>query len=396
MVYSWWFLFCIAILVCFHEVRGQCSGSSLDSTLSTYEKGSLNYPNTAPYTENLNCAWKVAALDPSNADVLIYVQINQLRANDILNIYDGADNTGPNLFSSSVTGTSGQTTTTVAASGTAYISFVSDAVADTNQNGFTLTYMAGAANSNGACSSAASLTATDTTQYITTANFPTVYSSDSSCTWTISAQGGCGTLSLSFIYIDIEQDGSCSLDKVTVQYDGSTQATLCGESNWNPSSDYSTTGTSATIAMTSDDSEEFRGFVMSYTRTGCTTTAAVTTTTVTTTASGAGVGSGTVSSLETGQSDDAGKIAGGTVGGVAGVAAISTGVVLALKYKGLIGGATSSIQPGGHKKALPSDSEHPSEYKKDECIGNEADIEKGDAGGDYVIPVAEPAVVITD
>ncbi|XP_033762783.1 embryonic protein UVS.2-like [Pecten maximus] len=319
---------CFIILACASKVRAQCSGSPTDITISTYEIGSFTYPSSGLYTQNLNCAWLRNPSGSSSEDFLMYVSITQLTANDILTIYNGTDNTGSNLYTSPNSGTSSLSFTLIATSGNAYITFVSDGTGDANQHGFTIQYMTASSNSAAGCSSPASLTATDTTQYLTSGNFPSKYSSDSDCTWSISTQDSCGSIVLDFIYIDIESDSTCDYDKLTVTYDGSSQPNLCPTNDWNSASDHSTTGTSASINLVSDNGQEHHGFVMSYTRTGCATS----------TSNGATASTGATSE----EGADPGLIAVATVVPVAGVGAFGT--LFALKLKSMIG-SKASVKP---------------------------------------------------
>ncbi|XP_033762785.1 cubilin-like [Pecten maximus] len=335
---------CFIILTCSSTVRAQCSGSPTDITISTYEIGSFTYPSSGLYTQNLNCAWLRNPSGSNSEDFLMYVSITQFTSNDILTIYDGTNNTGSNVYTSPNVGTSSLSFTLVATSGNAYITFVSDSKADAKQLGFTIQYMTASSDSAEGCSSPASLTATDTTQYLTSDNFPSKYSKDSNCTWSISSQDSCGSIVLDFIYIDIESDKDCTYDRLTVTYDGSSQPNICPTNDWNSASDHSTTGTSASINLVSDDGQEHHGFVMSYTRTGCTTTTSTTTTTTaaatTTTTAAATTTTGNLALVSDG-APTAGMIAAGSVAGVVVVTVTAAGVVLLLKAKGVVGTAAA-------------------------------------------------------
>ncbi|OWF49426.1 cubilin-like [Mizuhopecten yessoensis] len=338
-----WLIPCVILLTCSCKVFAQCSGSARDIPISTtYEIGTLTYPGSGSYAENLDCTWNLISSRPATEDILMFIQISQTRNNDILSVFDGPSTS---LFASSITGTSGQSLTLVALSGTGKITFVSDNVADTNQNGFTITYMAASSSDGGGCTSSASLTATDTKQYLTSENFPSKYLTNSNCAWLISAQDSCGSLVLDFILLDIEAE--CSADKVAVTYDGGTAIDLCPDNDWNSVSEYSTTGSSASIALTSDGSDERHGFVMSYIRTGCTVT--------TTTEQATSVQADPPSAINQ-DNVNAGAIAGGVIGSAAlvlGIAAIAKGII---GHKGLKVGGESF--PSTAKKGKPNDLEN--------------------------------------
>ncbi|XP_060083583.1 cubilin-like [Ylistrum balloti] len=333
-----------------YKVHAQCSGTSSDINLATFETGSITYPSSGVYTENLNCAWKLISSNSASEDILMYIQIDNLRPNDILQIYDGTDGSGAASFSSNAAGASSFSVNRVALSGNVYISFQSDSIADANQNGFTIQYMSAKAMDGGACSSTATLTATDTTSYLTSQNFPSKYLSGSNCTWLISTQDLCGNIFLNFLHVDIES--ACDYDRVVVTYDGVAQSPICGTNGWNYVLSYSTSGTSATINMKSDGSDNYHGFLMSYTRTGCTaTTTATTTTATTTTATTTTIPTPKV--LASTSTDDDWKVGVGV--GVPSAAVASGLLITGILYKtGIIGtkAAASLGQPSVAEKGL--------------------------------------------
>ncbi|OWF39455.1 hypothetical protein KP79_PYT19855 [Mizuhopecten yessoensis] len=66
-----------------------------------------------------------------------------------------------------------------------------------------------------------------------------------------------------------------------VSSDGNAPKELCPSNDWNSASDYNTTGTTAAITLSTDGSDQYQGFVMSYMRTGCLITTTGTTETTT-------------------------------------------------------------------------------------------------------------------
>lgn len=257
-----WLVLLIHVLTFSHQVLAQCSGSAtnIEATSGAYSIGTFGYPQTGTYGVNLDCNWLIVSTSTGTDDILLTVSISSISAGDNLLIYDGTTTGDTNLYTLGASGATSTATTKVAASGSVLIRFTSDGTTDGSQLGFSVQYMSAAANAEG-CTSA--LIATDTTKYLTSPNFPAEYNTLSACSWSITSQDNCGTLSLNFIFIDMELD--CSVDYVSVSYDGNALVKLCPSKDWNPP-DYTTTGTTATIGLTSDDSEQKQGFVMSYMR----------------------------------------------------------------------------------------------------------------------------------
>ncbi|XP_069111882.1 uncharacterized protein [Argopecten irradians] len=272
------FLYVCVLVSCANKVVAQCGGSELRTNVSDiYKVYTLQYPDSGTYSENLVCSWIFHSFSYKQ---LHYLSVTSLANGDMLEIYDGTSTSGTLLYSSSSIGVSGQSLSVIASSGNSYFRFTSNGVSASNQLGFTVRYMTATSDDKGGCSSPAAITATDTKQYLTSPNFPNQYPMDSSCSWNFETESSCGSLVLDFILLDIEN--VCSADKVTVTYDGNPSIELCPFNDWDSSSDFTTTGSSAVVTLTSDFSDQYHGFVMSYIRTGCMMTTVTTTVSTTT------------------------------------------------------------------------------------------------------------------
>ncbi|OWF44742.1 cubilin-like [Mizuhopecten yessoensis] len=265
---------CLLVLIIAgnRQAYSQCAGThlTLAATSGSYAMGEMTYPVSGSYGESLDCAWLIESSMPASHSLLFHVSISTIATGDFLRIYDGTSTSGTTLFTA--TASTGQTVSEVATSGNAYIRFTSDGTVGTaGQQGFRIRYMSASTNDYGC--TAASLTATDSVKYLTSQNFPAKYPTSTSCSWTISAQGDCGTLVLDTIYLSVE---GCDSDFLTLTYDDNPTEKLCVQNDWYSTKDYATSNTSAIVTMTSDSSDEWNGFVMAYSRNGagCTSVSA--------------------------------------------------------------------------------------------------------------------------
>jgi hypothetical protein len=108
------------------------------------------------------------------------------------------------------------------------------------------------------------LTATGNAQNLTSPNYPSNYSSNANCRWTIRAASSLNVIVLNLLDFDLEGSrSSCAYDYVTI-YDGSSIMTqqLCGQVT---PTQFISTGSYLTVVLHSDSNTTYRGFRFEYT-----------------------------------------------------------------------------------------------------------------------------------
>lgn len=272
----------------------QCAGTALTLTaIPTLSKfTSPGYPST-DYSNNLSCKWLI---DSGVAGQLVMVYSDHYTIpcalNDNLSIYDGSS-TSDTALDANLCGTGSSTVEYTSTDRYILVTFTSDASGVSQ--GFEMTYFSVPDTSGSGCTSEYQLNATTTPQYLTSEGFPGKYSSSSSCRWLIIAADSTSTIDVELTFSDIETDPSCGYDKMIV-YAGSyicENSVLFTNCSSRTSADatptvYTSNSNSVLVVFTSDNLDNFHGFVIKYTANLATTTESTSTTTSTTTTSTAG------------------------------------------------------------------------------------------------------------
>ncbi|XP_046553793.1 cubilin-like [Haliotis rubra] len=226
---------------------GQLTALSTDKVLT-----SPGYPIS--YRNNLDCAWIITTVH-SHIKISITSLDIESHTNcdyDYLRIIDGSSS----ISSTLATLCGSQTSTYFSSGSSAVVKFHSDG--STSGKGFRLTY-SGVAQSQ--CDDR-SLVAHTTTNFLTSPNYPSDYLNNMYCTWTITTV--LTNIKINFLDLHLESSSDCSYDKVTV-YDGpALYSNILGAICGTTTGTYVSTGSSVTIKFSSDTSNTYRGFKLSY------------------------------------------------------------------------------------------------------------------------------------
>ncbi|KAJ8304447.1 hypothetical protein KUTeg_018030 [Tegillarca granosa] len=224
----------------------QCSGSvqTLTSTVDLQYFTSVGYSSgTGTYDNNLSCSWLI---DSGSTDwkILLYVKNYGITcAGDVINIYDGNDISNTSL-ATNICG-SGQSPVYRSSQRYVKVTFTTDA---SNQGiGFEIEYFKASDLSGTGCTSAQTLTATTTVQYLSSPSFPSNYDLSANCQWNIKSSSD--TLHMDIIFSDIELSTSCSFDGLTI---------------YDVTSSYTSNQTSFLLKFKSDGSLSYTGFILKY------------------------------------------------------------------------------------------------------------------------------------
>ncbi|XP_021354671.1 cubilin-like [Mizuhopecten yessoensis] len=220
-----------------------------------------NYPSTA-FIGNYTCNWLIRAKEPG-AGILLIVNMEGLNAGDTLLIYSGTNASGTRRYPTTVDLQS-NTSASVLHFAPGSLAFVSFTATTTANKGFYITYMA-IKPSNTAVSCADNavlpLIATTTVQYITTPNFPEMYTSGLSCRWTISRGNVNADVILTVIILHTEAD-VCTNDTLVIKGEGASAINLCSDQVSTTEIEYRYRSYGIEFDTNIDDNN--RGFVISY------------------------------------------------------------------------------------------------------------------------------------
>ncbi|XP_056007355.1 tolloid-like protein 2 [Ostrea edulis] len=267
--------------------KGFCQTCNTNIVASQSEMTSLTTPGynggTGSYTSNLDCYWVLDA-GADDMRILMFVTYDISCPNDKFYIHDGPNGTYPKTAD----GLCGKAVATHYSTSQryAYVRMTSDASVELA--GLLVEYVAAKDYSGSGCGGKQVLTATDTSQYLSSPSFPSQYPSDSNCRWTINNYFG--TVELQVLMSDIEagNPASCNYDHYEI-YDGeymcehNTIHKVCQEYEDVPAYNYTSNGTSLVVKFFSDGSVNRRGFFMKYRAITASTTIASTTIADTTT-----------------------------------------------------------------------------------------------------------------
>ncbi|XP_060565670.1 cubilin-like [Ruditapes philippinarum] len=261
----------------------QCSGSPL--TVSASEEPakfiSPGYPTS--YTNDLTCQWLIDSGVAGQKIILYSDNINvDCAFGDIINIYDGSSTSDTTLHTN-LCGTTLKSNEYISSGRYVLVEFTSDSA--TVGPGFEMTYLSAADTSGTGCSSEYTLTASTTSQYLTSQSFPALYAGSSSCRWLLTASNTQATIDFQVVWSDVETDANCAYDKLVI-YDGryvcENKVLLTDCSARTSADDTPTVFTSSSyhvlVTFSSDQSFNRYGFVIKFTENQVNTT---TTTTVT-------------------------------------------------------------------------------------------------------------------
>ncbi|XP_069137892.1 procollagen C-endopeptidase enhancer 2-like isoform X2 [Argopecten irradians] len=244
----------------------QCSGNSLTVT-GTNDFQYLATPGyndgAGTYSSDLSCSWVLDG-GSSSWKIFLYVENYDVTCpGDFIDIYDGNQTTSTAL----VTALCGTSQSGVYTSSQRYVrvDFTSDS---SNQgSGFKLAFMIADDLSGSGCSSEQALTATSTPQYLTSPNFPGLYTVNSNCRWVITAPEG--TVSLEIIFSDVETSTNCAFDSLeiysgTYVCDRTKIISACTPHPNGVTASLISNGTSFLVKFAADASLSFHGFVIKF------------------------------------------------------------------------------------------------------------------------------------
>ncbi|XP_063419787.1 deleted in malignant brain tumors 1 protein-like [Mytilus trossulus] len=248
------------------KVSGQCSGTTENTTVgyTTVKVSPPGYP--APgYAINSNCAWLGST--SISGDVLLFrvTDITLSCAGDAINVYDGTSTSGTQEHKNECASGSGSRTLgyQTASTGNVYTTFTSDSTSSASELGF-LMYMISANDFSGTgCSSAQSMNATSTEQYLSSPSFPSTYPLNTVCTWDITTTDSNANVILKILFMDIEKESSCGYDYITITESGTTTK-HCTQDLWEPTFTYTSSGNNFRVEFKSDNASPKRGFLLSY------------------------------------------------------------------------------------------------------------------------------------
>ncbi|KAJ8314186.1 hypothetical protein KUTeg_008747 [Tegillarca granosa] len=282
-----WTLFFICVLLHINKVKCQCG--STQSLSASYASAVIQSPGyDTGYSQNLACTWSIST-SLSGASIIFQIRDIWISCSgDKVVTYDGTSDTAAvidDLCSSSGGGAKGNIR--VPSSGDVFLKFTTNNNVDAaTEKGFQFFYTAAKDFSGSGCPGPQSLTAASTDSYISSPGFPSKYSLSQTCSWVITAADSSEHVYIEFIFIDIENDGTCQYDYLRIQ-DGTIDTKIC-VTEWNYGTTYTSTGTSFTLTFYSDDAQDAQGFLLKYRQTQTldsslstqTTTLASTTTTL--------------------------------------------------------------------------------------------------------------------
>ncbi|XP_052269564.1 deleted in malignant brain tumors 1 protein-like [Dreissena polymorpha] len=219
--------------------------------------------------------------------ILMYSNLLDVTCNDGVTIHNG-QSTSDSTLMNNYCGNNKVTGEYTSTNRYALVRLRTDA--STAGKGFSMTYMSAPDTSGSGCTATETLTATTSSHYLTSPDFPAPYPVDSDCRWRIQASSENSKVYLEILFSYIEEDGeTCDYDHLTI-YDGAyicehnfllTQCparTVVGTSNRN----FTSTDDAMTVIFSSDASIVRIGFIIKYFEvTGETTTTAATTITTT-------------------------------------------------------------------------------------------------------------------
>ncbi|CAG2232598.1 unnamed protein product [Mytilus edulis] len=268
------FVFLLVSTFVIWKVSGQCSGTAESKTVgyTTVKVSPPGYPSPG-YAINSNCAWLGSTSISGSVLLFRVTDITLSCAGDAINVYDGTSTSGTQKHTNECSPTSGARTLgyQTASTGNVYTTFTSDATSSASELGF-LMYMISASDFSGTgCTSAQSLIATSTEQYLSSPSFPSIYPLDTDCTWDITTTDSNANVILKVLFMDIEHESSCGYDYITITesddnilFHLGTTTKLCTENLWEPTHTYTSSGNSFHIEFKSDDASAKRGFLLSY------------------------------------------------------------------------------------------------------------------------------------
>lgn len=247
-------------------VDAQCDGTPQDVLIghSPVTISPPGYPNG--YDINMLCAWIARPIEDGYQLLFMIINIKLPCTDDTISVYDGIDKTGVQLVTDKCT-PEGSTSSKIAykttTSGSLYIEFQSDNIATATEKGFEVKIISATDSSGTACSSTVNLQASASKQYISSPNFPQMYSLSKTCRWIISTYGG-QRIILNTEMMDIEEGNNCPYDylKITDGNTGNSQ-TFCKEQVWTPFR-YTSNTTTLTLDFKSDGAQKKQGFLLSY------------------------------------------------------------------------------------------------------------------------------------
>ncbi|XP_061188085.1 cartilage matrix protein-like [Saccostrea echinata] len=242
---------------------GQCNETlKVTAEIEPQYVTSPGYDDDRLYSGDLTCRWQIKAAPGTNLVFSLtishipcflgdYVKIFLDNETQVLNNGDfcgKAKSFGPMSFENS---------------SVLVVVFVSRSsnVMTMSKQGFRLQYLSAIDLSGNGCQGKQVLMSDDTSQYISSPNFPYRYPPNAECEWEIRAPVGYD-VNVLIVFIDIENDMLCSFDSIKFQ-EGSTLNinSLCTENNF---SFGNVRGSSFTVSFSSDDSENRHGFLLRY------------------------------------------------------------------------------------------------------------------------------------
>ncbi|XP_069110584.1 procollagen C-endopeptidase enhancer 2-like isoform X3 [Argopecten irradians] len=258
--------------ICLFVLSGVLLGEAQDTcgdfvkTLDDFTVQRYFLESDTGFENDLSCSWTLKAANSGSRIAYQLTDIN-LGSDDYINAYAGTSDFDTNVVSNH-SGIGSSINVQSVNSPNIHVTLQTGSVKQTTRQSFDGYYMAGSDQSGTVSCVNQTLVATAVPQFLTSPGFPDNYPTSKKCSWSITSPES-ATLELTFHMIDIEEGDSstiCNYDGLVVYRPGqkdTPEFLVCRRGVW-VSETHPMSTNEIQLDFTSDGSDAYGGFVLSY------------------------------------------------------------------------------------------------------------------------------------